>query len=177
MFKEFSLGCIAVGSSPIQKNRKISQNSHSLWLAVICCHLLSLVVPLVVSRCTTRCHLFSLICCKSLYHSLLLVVTRTPCLSTPAESTPESSPMKICSVNHSPGKKRLDFLPPPPPPTIYHNLFHPGKNTLPLIVPSEFLGFTRWVFILPLWYYWNSLVCDNISLESRQCEVTLPPEF
>ena len=110
MFKEFSLGCIAVSSSPIQKNRKISQNSHSLWLAVIYCHLLSLIVPLVVSRCTTRCHLFSLICCKSLYHSLLLVVTRTPCLSNPAEFTPESSPMKICSVNHFPGKKR--FLPP-----------------------------------------------------------------
>ena len=127
MFKEFSLGCIAVGSSPIQKNRKISQNSHSLWLAVICCHLLSLVVPLVVSRCTTRCHLFSLICCKSLYHSLLLVVTRTPCLSTPAESTPESSPMKICSVKSFPGKKRFYTSP-----TILHNLFHPGKNTLPL---------------------------------------------
>ena len=52
-------------------------------------------------------------------------------------------------------------------PTILHNLFHPGKNTVSLMVPSEFLGFTRWVLILPLWYYWYSLVCDNISLESQ----------
>ena len=35
-----------------------------------------------------------------------------PCLSTPAESTPESSPVKICSVKSLPGEKRLDSLPP-----------------------------------------------------------------
>ena len=62
-------------------------------------------------------------------------------------------------------------------PTILHNLFHLGKNTPSLIVPSEFFDFTQWVLILPLWYYWYSLLCGNISLESRQCEVTLPPEI
>ena len=46
------------------KKRKISQNDHSLSLAVICCHSLSLIVPLVVIRCTTRCN------------SLLFVITR-----------------------------------------------------------------------------------------------------
>ena len=61
--------------------------------------------------------------------------------------------------------------------TILHNLFHPGKNTGLLIVPSEFLNINRWVLILPLWYYLCSMVCGKISLESRQCEVTLPPEF
>ena len=35
-----------------------------------------------------------------------------PCLSTPAESNPEISPVKICSVKSLPGEKRLDFLPP-----------------------------------------------------------------
>ena len=37
---------------------------------------------------------------------------KTPCLSTPAESTLEKSPVKICSVKSLPGEKRLDFLPP-----------------------------------------------------------------
>ena len=39
--------------------------------------------------------------------------------------------------------------------TILHNLFHPGKNTASLVVPSEFLDYTRWILILPLWYYWT----------------------
>ena len=39
-----------------------------LLLVVICCHSLSLAVPLVVTRCITRCH--------SLYHSMPFVVTR-----------------------------------------------------------------------------------------------------
>ena len=53
---------------------------HSLSLFVICCHSLSFVVPLVVSRC----HSLSLVgplvvtrfttCCHSLYHVLSLVV-------------------------------------------------------------------------------------------------------
>ena len=62
-------------------------------------------------------------------------------------------------------------------PTILHNLFHPVKNSASLIVPSEFSDFTWWVLILPLWFFRHSLVCGNISLESRQCEVTRPPEF
>ena len=47
---------------------------HFLSLAVNHCHLLSLVVPLVVTRCTTCCHSLSfiVICC----HSLPFVVTR-----------------------------------------------------------------------------------------------------
>ena len=36
----------------------------------------------------------------------------TPCLNTPAESNPEISPVKICSVKSFPSEKRLDFLPP-----------------------------------------------------------------
>ena len=71
MFKEFSLECLVVGSSLIWKKRKISRNGHSLSLVVPLvvtrCHSLSLVVPLVVTRCTTRCH--------SLCHSLSLFVT------------------------------------------------------------------------------------------------------
>ena len=39
------------------------------------------------------------------------LLNKTPCLSTPVESTPESSPAKICSVKSLPGEKGLDFLP------------------------------------------------------------------
>ena len=42
--------------------------------------------------------------------------------------------------------------------TVFHNLLHPGPNTVPLIVLREFLNFTRWVLILPLWHYWYSLL-------------------
>ena len=73
-FKEFSLGCLVVGSSLIwKKKRKISHYGHLLSFVVThCttpCHSLSFAV--------TLCHLFSLvlICCHSLYHSLSLVVT------------------------------------------------------------------------------------------------------
>ena len=58
-FKEFSLGCLVVGSSLTWK-KKIAEmvtRCHSLSLVVTLCHLLSLVV----TRCTTRCH--------SMYHS------------------------------------------------------------------------------------------------------------
>ena len=49
------------------KKRKINRNGHSL----------SFVVPLVVTRCSTRCHSLPLpvIRCHSLYHSLSLVVS------------------------------------------------------------------------------------------------------
>ena len=60
---------------------------------------------------------------------------------------------------------------------ILHNLFHPEENTASLIVSREFLDFTQWVLILPLWCHWYSLMCGNILPESRQCEVTLPPKF
>ena len=88
-FKEFSLGCIVVGSSLIWKKRKISRNGHSLPFVVTrCttrCHSLSLVVTLsfvvtrchwlsfVVTCCTTRCHL--------LYHLFSFIVTRCHSLS------------------------------------------------------------------------------------------------
>ena len=60
------------------RKRKISQNDHSLSLVIVRCYSLSLVVPPVVTRCTTRCHSLSLVVirCYSLYHSLSLVVTR-----------------------------------------------------------------------------------------------------
>ena len=38
-------------------------------------------------------------------------VFSTPCLSTSAESTPESSPMKMRPTKSVPGEKGLDFLP------------------------------------------------------------------
>ena len=44
--------------------------------------------------------------------SYLLEDSNTPCLSIPAESTPESSPVKIWSVKSLPSEKRLNFLPP-----------------------------------------------------------------
>ena len=85
MFKEFSLGCLVVGSSLIWKKEKLAE-------MVTRCHSLSLVVPLVVTRCTTRCHSLSFVVtrcttrchslslvvirCHSLYYSLSLVVTR-----------------------------------------------------------------------------------------------------
>ena len=55
MFKEFSLGCLVVGSSLIWNKEKLTK-------MVTRCHALSLVVI----RCTTRCY--------SLYHSLSLDV-------------------------------------------------------------------------------------------------------
>ena len=66
MFKEFSLGCLVVGSSLIwKKKRKINRNGHSL--------------SRVVTRCTTRCHSLSLVvalvvtCCHSLSLDVPLV--------------------------------------------------------------------------------------------------------
>ena len=78
-FKEFSLGCLVVGSSLIWKKEKLVE-------MVTRCHSLSLVVPLchsllfVVTRCTTHSHSlyhslsFAVIRCHSLYHSLSLDV-------------------------------------------------------------------------------------------------------
>ena len=70
--QEFSLECL-VGSSFIQKRRKISWNDQSLWLAVVHCHWLSLVV----TRCTTGCHSFSLVIIRCIIqcHSLPLDVS------------------------------------------------------------------------------------------------------
>ena len=88
-FKEFSLGCLVVGSSLIWKKRKISRNGHLLSFAVTCCttqchslslvvtlcHSLSLVVTRCTTRCATRCHSLSLVIpfvvtrCHSMYHS------------------------------------------------------------------------------------------------------------
>ena len=61
-FKEFSLGCLVVGSFLIWKKEKLAE-------IVTRCHSLSLVVPLVVISCHSLS--FFVICC----HSLSLVVT------------------------------------------------------------------------------------------------------
>ena len=53
-----------------------------------------------------------------------MLTSFTSCLSTPAESNPESSPVEICSVKLLPGEKRLDFLPPRQYCITY---FTPGK--------------------------------------------------
>ena len=50
-FKEFPLESLVVDSSLIRKKRRISRNGHSL----------SLVVPLVLTCCVTRCHSLSLV--------------------------------------------------------------------------------------------------------------------
>ena len=50
---------------------------------------------------------------------------KTPCLSVPAESTPESSSKKIQLVKSLPSEKDLDFL---PLRSILHNLVQPGVN-------------------------------------------------
>ena len=75
------------------KKRKITQNHHSLSLVIICCHSLSfdvirchslsLIVPLVVTRCTTRCHSLSFVVtrCTTRCHSLSLLFTRCITLS------------------------------------------------------------------------------------------------
>ena len=71
-FKEFSLGCLAAGSSLIWKKRKISRDGYSLSFLITRCHSLSFVI--------TRCHSLSLAVlivvtsCTTHYHSLLLVV-------------------------------------------------------------------------------------------------------
>ena len=68
-FKEFSLGCLVVGSSPMWKKEKLAE-------MVTCCHSLSLVVYHSLSFVVTLCHSMSLIVirCHSFYHSLPLVV-------------------------------------------------------------------------------------------------------
>ena len=60
-FKEFSLGCLVVGSSPMWKKEKLAEmvtRCHSLSLVVPLVftryHSLSPVIALVVTRCTTR---------------------------------------------------------------------------------------------------------------------------
>ena len=89
-FKEFSLECLAVGSSFVRKKGKLAEKTtrchsfsivairyHSLSLIVNRCHSLSLDVPLVVTRCTTRCHPLSLVVihCTTRCHSSQFVVT------------------------------------------------------------------------------------------------------
>lgn len=52
-----------------------------------------------------------------------------------------------------------------------------GSNRKHRKQKCEFFSFTQWVLILRLWYYWYPLVCDSISLESPQSEITLPADF
>ena len=67
------LECIVIGSSFFQKNEKATKmipRCHSFLFYR--CHSLSLVVPLVDTACTIRCHLLSIavVCCQSLHNSL-----------------------------------------------------------------------------------------------------------
>ena len=56
------------------KKTKIGRNNHSLPFVVTPCHSLSLVVPLLATRCTTRCHSFTT-CCTTRCHLLSLYVS------------------------------------------------------------------------------------------------------
>ena len=90
-----------------QKQRKISQNDHSLSLVVILCHMLYhslfLVVPViaipchslpfVVTSCATRCH--------SLWHSLSLVALLVATRCYICHSSAFLSPLRHCSVGKS----------------------------------------------------------------------------
>ena len=78
-FKEFSLGCLVVGSSLIWKKEKLAEittRCHSLSFIVTCCTTRCYSLSLVVIRCTTCYHSLSFVVirCHLLYHSLSLVV-------------------------------------------------------------------------------------------------------
>ena len=62
-FKEFSLGCLVVGSSLIWKKEKLAEmvtRCHSLSFVVTRCTTRCHSLSFVVTRCTTRCHSLSL---------------------------------------------------------------------------------------------------------------------
>ena len=61
--------------------------------------------------------------------------TEESCLSTPAKTTLESSPVEICSVKSLPGEKRFNFL---PPRQYWITYFIPGK--------TPHLGSPQWIF-------------------------------
>ena len=94
----------------------------------------------------------------------------TPCLSTPAESTPGSFPVKILSVKSLPCEKRLHFL--------------PSDNITQFSSPRgkyRIIDSPQWIFECypdKLWYYpcniAQFLVCGNVSSGSRQSVVTFP---
>ena len=63
----------------------------------------------------------------------------TSCLSTPAKSAPESSPMKWLTVTPLTREKSLYS---PSCRCILYNLLHPGGNVGSLISSNEFLNFT-----------------------------------
>ena len=53
-FKGSPLGYLVIGSSLFSKKKKFSQNNHSLtFFVIVVNHLMSLVLPLVVTRCIT----------------------------------------------------------------------------------------------------------------------------
>ena len=81
-------------------------------------------------------------------------ILRTLCL--PAESTPESSPLKIWSIKPLP----VDFF-------IFLTILH-GKNIESLIVPTEFSNFIFRDFEL------HSLVSGSASSGSLQSVITFP---
>lgn len=73
----------------------------------------------------------------------------TSCLSTSAESVPESSPIKWSTVKPLSREQSLYFS---PRRCILYNLLRPGWNVESLISPDEFPNLTRWVLILTWWY-------------------------
>ena len=96
----------------------------------------------------------------------------TPCLSTSAKSTPESSPVKIWSEKPLLTEKSLNFL---PPQCILYNLVHLGGNT-------EWLIFLGELHPVEFWYYLalsvgQSLVSTRVSTGSQQSMMTFFPKY
>ena len=71
----------------------------------------------------------------------------TSCLSTSAESVPESSPIKWSTVKPLSREQSLYFS---PRRCILYNLLHPGWNVESLISPDEFPNFTPMSFDINL---------------------------
>ena len=73
----------------------------------------------------------------------------TPCLSTPDESTLESSPVKLRATKSVPGEKGLDFL----PPQCVLVIWATPRKILDCWIP-------QWIFevlVFPRWYCSDSL--------------------
>ena len=59
----------------------------------------------------------------------------TPCLSTPTESSPDSSPVKICFIKSLSDERPFNFF---NSLTTLHNLVHAEERSESLIVPTKF---------------------------------------
>ena len=86
----------------------------------------------------------------------------TSCLSTLSESTPKSSPVKICSAKSLPGEKGLDFLPPRQYCIIYFTMGKiPHHRWSPVnfwISPNDFCDITDtpWCVATSHWNHKNA---------------------